>query len=473
MSHINTNVTSLIAQRVYSKNQDSVNTSLARLSTGLRINSGKDDPAGLIAAQALAQQQTGIATAISNGTQAGNVVGTAEGGLNEVSSLLTQLQGLVSSTANTGGLSTDEISANQLQVDSILSTINRISSSTNFKGTKLLNGNFDYTTSSVTASKVGNLRVNSALVPDGGTKAVVVNVTQSAQTGGLVYNSGTTTTSITINLTGNKGSQQLSFAAGTTVTSITTAINGVKAATGVSAALSGAAVKVNSTGFGSDQYVSITAGANKFGGAAAANSTSKDFGRDAAVTVNGAAATVKGKDVTLRTSSLDVEFSIGNSINTNAGSSSFYVTGGGATFALGSTVTESGKASIGIADVSTTNLGNSTLGFLNTLGSGGVNSLSSTSLSNAQSILTAANSQVSSARGRLGAFQKYTVDSTVNNLNVAYENASSALSSIQDTDFAKETANLTRGQILSQASQTVLSQANSAPQSVLALLRGA
>ncbi len=471
MSRINSNVTSLVSQRVLAKNQLAGQTSLQRLSTGLRINSGKDDPAGLIASENLRAEQAGIQQGINNGTRAGNIVGTAEGGLGEVSSLLVQLQSLVSQSANTGGLSPDETNANQLQVDSILSTINRISSSTSFEGTQLLNGNFDYTTSGVTASKVANLRVNSALVPDGGTKAVVVNVTQSAQTGGLVYNSGTTTTSITINLTGNRGSQQLSFAAGTTVTSITTAINGVKAATGVSAALSGTAVKVNSTGFGSDQYVSITAGANKFGGAAAANSTSKDFGQDAKVTVNGAPATVKGKDVTIRTSTLDAEFTIGNTINTNTGTSTFYVTGGGATFALGSRVSEGGKASIGLANVSTTSLGNSTLGFLSTLGSGGLNSLTTNSLTNAQDILSAATKQVSSLRGRLGAFQKYTVDSTVNNLGVALENATSAESAIRDTDFANETSSLTRAQILTQSATTVLSQANSSPQNVLKLLQ--
>jgi flagellin len=89
----------------------------------------------------------------------------------------------------------------------------------------------------------------------------------------------------------------------------------------------------------------------------------------------------------------------------------------------------------------------------------------------AQDILSAATKQVSQLRGRLGAFQKLTIASTVNNLGVAYENSSAALSAIQDTDFASETSSLTRSQILSQAATTVLSQANSAPQAVLSLLR--
>src|SRR6202167_1900869 len=156
MSIINTNVSSLIAQRSLSQNNASLSTSLERLSTGLRINTGADDPAGLIASQALQQEQTGIQTAINNASQAGNVIGTAEGGLNEVSSLLTQLQGLVGQAANSGGLNEAEVAADQLQVDSILSTINRISQSTTFEGTQLLNGNLAYTTSGVTATNLGN-----------------------------------------------------------------------------------------------------------------------------------------------------------------------------------------------------------------------------------------------------------------------------------------------------------------------------
>ena len=149
---INTNVSSLIAQRSLSNANTQLSTSLQRLSTGLKINTGADDPAGLIASQNLQAEQTGINQAIDNANRANNVIGTAEGGLNEVSNLLNQVEGLVNQSANTGGLSTAEVAANQLQVDSILSTINRISGSTSFDGTQLLNGNLSYTTSSVTTS---------------------------------------------------------------------------------------------------------------------------------------------------------------------------------------------------------------------------------------------------------------------------------------------------------------------------------
>src|SRR3954465_13707044 len=126
MSRINTNVSSLIAQRVLKKNNGSLNTSLERLSTGLKINKGADNPAGLIVSENLRSEKAGISQAIDNAERASNIIGTAEGGLTEISSLLTQLQSLVSQSASTGGLSKEEVDANQLQVDSILNTVNRI-----------------------------------------------------------------------------------------------------------------------------------------------------------------------------------------------------------------------------------------------------------------------------------------------------------------------------------------------------------
>src|ERR1700760_656786 len=116
MARINTNVSSLIAQRVFRQNNDKLNTSLERLSTGLKINSGKDNPAGLIASENLKSEQAGITQAIDNAGRASNIIGTAEGGLSEVSNLLVELQSLVSQASNTGGLSKEEIGANQLQV---------------------------------------------------------------------------------------------------------------------------------------------------------------------------------------------------------------------------------------------------------------------------------------------------------------------------------------------------------------------
>jgi len=474
MSRINTNVSSLVAQRALAKNNSALNTSLQRLSTGLRINSGADDPAGLIAANNLMAEKTGLSTAIDNASRASNIVGTAEGGLNEVSSLLDQLNGLVGQSANTGGLSQEEQDANQLQVDSILGTINRIAGATSFEGKQLLNGNMDYTTTGNTG--VTNLQVNSARIPDGSNVNVVVNVTGSAKVGTVALVSGalSATNNITLEIAGNKGTQQLSFAGGTALSAVTAAVNSITGATGVNATNSAGGMHFDSASFGSDQFVSvkvISEVSAVVSGGLSANGT-KVLGADATVTVNGAAAQAHGLNVTFRNTDVDLNFDIASAQNSATGTGSFSITGGGATFSLGSKASLASKASIGIGSVATSNLGDSSLGFLNSLASGGANSGSTGNYSNAQSIIDKAIKQVSQMRGRLGAFQKYTIGSTVNSLQVALENTSSAQSAIQDTDFASETSNLTRNQILSQAASTVLSQANSAPQAVLSLLRG-
>jgi flagellin len=474
MSVINTNVSSLIAQNVLAQNNASLNTSLERLSTGLQINSGADNPSGYIAVQSFNQVNTGLTTAIANAGQASNVIGTAEGGLNEVSNLLTQLQGLVGQAANSGAQSAGQTAADQLQVDSILNTINRVANSTSFNGTQLLNGNLDYVTSGVKTSAIQNLQINSAQVPSTGALAVKVVVTASASTAKLTSTLGTVTGStLTLEVTGNLGSTQISFGSGTKASAIAVAINNVESQTGVtaSATLSGSASKglaLISENYGSSQFVSVTA----IGGGYNFNLPSAK-GSDAAVTVNGSNASVSGLHVDYSTNGLDLSLDLATGLNTKGDSESFNITGGGATFALGDLVTNSGNISIGISNVATTNLGDATDGYLSSIGTGGANSLSSSNLDTAQKIISAAITQVSNLDARLGAFQNYTVGSTINALNVAYENSSAAESSIQDTNFASETSNLTRAQILQQSSTTVLAQANSNPQEALTLLKNA
>ena len=469
MSRINTNVSSLIAQRVLRKNNTALGLSLERLSTGLKINRGADNPAGLIASENLRAEKAGINQAISNAERASNVIGTAEGGLSEVGSLLNQLQGLVNQSASTGGLTPAETDANQIQVDSILNTINRLAGSTAFQGLKLLNGNFAYTTSGVTSTNFGAVQINSALLPDNAPVDVVVAVTASAQTATIGYTGGdlSATNNVTIEIAGNKGTQQISFAGGTTVAQIVSAVNALKDSTGVSAINSSGDVGLYSTEYGSKQFVSLTTISGGF-----APTSSIDHGQDASVTVNGGTAQVDGLNVTYRSANLDVELTLKPAFNV-VGSDDFNITGGGAVFAMGSKVTENDKASIGIQSVTTGSLGNATIGYLSTLGSGKTNSLSSGNLVTAQKILDKATEQVAQLRGRLGAFERFTIGSTINSLGVALENVTAADSAIRDTDFAEETANLTRSQILAQAATTVLAQANASPQLALTLLRGA
>src|SRR3954464_6829688 len=181
MSRINSNIASLQAIHTLTRNQTDLSTRLQRLSTGLRINSGKDAPAGLIASETLRSEISGIHQAIDNSQRAGNVINTAEGALSEVSALLLEIQGLTNEAANTGALSPEEIKANQLQVDAILNSVNRVSNTTQFNGVKLLNGELDYTTSGVVSTAIDNVQINSSKIPDNGTVTVVVQVVGSAQ----------------------------------------------------------------------------------------------------------------------------------------------------------------------------------------------------------------------------------------------------------------------------------------------------
>jgi flagellin len=181
MTRINTNVSSLVAQNRLNKTNSDLQTSLTRLSTGLRINSGKDDPAGLIASEALRSDITSINKAISNTQRASQIIATADSALGQVSTLLNDIRGLVVEAANNGALSDDEIAANQLQVDSSLAAINRIAQTTTFQGRKLLDGSLDFiTTAGTNFTSISNLRINQANLGQAGSVALGVEITSAA-----------------------------------------------------------------------------------------------------------------------------------------------------------------------------------------------------------------------------------------------------------------------------------------------------
>ncbi len=503
MSRINTNVTSLIAQRVLGRNQFDLRTALERLSTGIKINRGKDDPAGLIASENLGAEIKATNAAIGNSERADQVVNIAESGLQEVSSLLTELQGLVTATASSAGLSAEEKQANQLQVDSILQTIDRIASATNFQGIKLLNGNFDFKVSGV-ASGVSDYRVNAAKY---GSTALNVDVlvTGSAQQGGLFLSYGGAnldlggaTSSFVLEIGGALGSRQLTFASGTSLANIVSQINTFKDVTGIEASTSGTGIKLYSTDFGSSKFVSVKVvddggisstglgvynlEAQNFGAAnttrvssfAAATNTITDNGQDVKATINGITATSDGKTARINTDFLDVEMTLTNSTSQTLGSvgsgSALSIVSGGADFQLSSKVDIAGRVSLGLSNVAIRNLGTSALGTLDKLGQGKSLNLVSGNLTEAQKVVSEAVKQVSSIRGRLGAFQKNVIGATIRSLGIAVENTTAAQSVIRDADFASETASLTRSQILSSAATNILSIANTQPQAVLQLL---
>ncbi len=507
MSRINTNVSSLLAQRILGQNNQSLTKSLERLSTGLAINRGADNPAGLIASENLRSELASIDAAIGNAERADQVANIAEGGLQEINTLLLEVQGLVTSTANDAGLSREEREANQLQVDSILQTIDRIANTTNFQGSKLLNGTFDFNINSQHAN-VDEFEINAAKLEFGDTRTVQVSVTGSAQHAGLFLSAGGTSINLsaaanrlTFELAGVDGSREFSFASGTALTDVATQINTFKSVTGVSATASGNGVVLKSTEFGSEQFVSVKivndGGINDVASAAgagagvyalsslnenavdsatltafvSATNAIRDTGQDVSATINANNATSSGKTARINTDFLDLSIELSTSgVQTLSTFDAFVIEGGGAKFMLGQDVNISNQVSIGVENVAARNLGSLTLGFLDDLASGNTNNLVNGNLESAQKIVDKSINQVSSLRGRIGAFQKNIVQATIRSLGVSFENTSAAESVIRDTDFASETAELTRAQILVNAATQSLGIANANPQSVLSLL---
>ena len=488
MTRINTNVSSMLAQRVLGSQNNALTTSLERLSTGLRLNRGADGPADLIVSESLRAEQVAINAAIGNAQRAEQLVNVAEGGLQEISTLLLELQTLVGKSANEAGFSAEEREANQLEIDSILQTIDRVANSTEFNGIKLLNGNFDYTTSGV-SSDLADVTINSARMPNTGsaTLDVTVDVLAAAENG-TVYLSTTANLdnsdngSITFEIAGNQGVQQFTFASGTAQADIITAINSFSESLGVSASQASGntdRIAITSSGYGEQSFVDVSmleGAANDLifdvEVAGTGSSDVRDSGTDASVLINGTQAAVNGLHARVASDGFDVAINIdGDSgLNAAAQSTSFSITGGGADFNIAPDVSLSSKVSMGIHAATTGSLGSSEWGYLSSLKSGGSSNVSDGNLSGAQSIVSDAIEQVASMRGRLGAFQRNTLGSTINNLGVTLENTAAAESQIRDTDFAAETAALTRQQILSQASTQALLIANAQPQSVLALL---
>ncbi len=497
MSRINTNVQSMIAQRVLGQNNVGLNQALERLSTGLRINRGKDDPAGLIASENLRGEQKALDQAINNAQRADQVMTIAEGGLQEISGMLTELQGLLTASASEAGLSKEEKEANQLQIDSILQTIDRISGATNFQGIKLLNGNFDFQVGTV-STNVSDYRVNAAKF-SGATQDVDVLVTNSAQQAGVFMSFGgnldlnSAISTFVFEVVGSKGSRELSFSSGTSLSDMAAAINTFTDVTGVTATASGTGIKLESAEWGSDEFTTVkvrNAGGAAGGGIYQLNSTNfnasqtsgattfagagngvTDNGQDLGATINGVQAITNGKTARVNSDFLDVSVTLGDTAaQTRANVSAFTISGGGADFQLASKVDIGGKVSIGIQNIAARKLGDSVKGFLDSLGAGQANNVVDGDITDAQAVVSEAIKQVSSIRGRIGAFQKNVVGSTIRSLGVNVENTAAAQSVIRDSDFAAETAQLTRSQILVSAATNILSLSNQQPQSALQLL---
>ncbi len=325
------------------------------------------------------------------------------------------------------------------------------------------------TSGGTATNNISNLNINQANFGTASQVNVGVKIDAQATQGQLTYSGGTLTSSLVLQVGGNNGYNVFNFASGATNSQIESAVNAVSSATGVNASISGGNLVFTSQNYGSQSFVSVQALSGSFNTTDSTNATStRSTGTDVSATINGIQATGNGLQVSLDTPTLNLNFSVDSGL-TNGSSFNFAITGGGAQFQLGPDVVSNEQARLGIQSVSTANLGGVD-GTLYELQSGGSLSLAN-NVNGAGNVIAEVIDQVTSLQGRLGAFQQTTLQTNINTLQDTLSNLTSAQSNIQDADFAVESANLTRAQILVQSGTTVLSIANHNPQNVLNLLK--
>ena len=484
-----TNTNTLTLLNILSRNLLLQSNTMKQLTTGRRINSGADDPAGLIAFTSLNTELTAIRASITNNQRSDSMLTVADAAIGEISSLLTEIEALVLKNTSDANLTASETAANQAQIDDALTAIDRIVNTTNFNGKKLIDGTFGILSEGVsTNTNIDNLRVFSRSQVTTDTVLTVTRVA-SAQTasatlafagGGAVTTSGSTQ----IAITGSLGTATITFASGTSQADIVSTINLSKAQTGVSAVQGATNISLSSTTFGSDSYISVQVLSggqinSSYGTAISDGDTANDLvdttrvsGTDAKITLNGQTAGVDGLDVNYSANGLSLAFTLGTDFGTGATpatTTTFTVkAAGGATFQLGTNV--STRQTIGIDSLATYSLGgNNGTARLSALRSGGSADLK-TDAAAALSTIRGTLDEVASIRGRIGGFQKFQVGSAINSLRAAETGLTAAASAIMDTDYAAATAELSRQQVLIQAGISLLGLANQQTAQILALL---
>ena len=493
MSVINTNISSLTAQRNLMSSQASLSTSMQRLSSGLRINSAKDDAAGLAISDRMTSQIRGSNQAARNANDGISMAQTAEGDLAQIGNNLQRIRELAVQAANGTNSVSDRASLNN-EATQLVAEIDRVANSSAFNGTKLLDGSFiaqsfqvgangsvsdRVTIASIASAKASSLGVGSGFSYASSAAGAAVGATALAA-GGLSING------ISV---GAAVSDGVSLSASTPAASgiaVAAAINAVSGQTNVTATVGATATTGTTvTGFAT----AITAGdivinGVDIGGLAAA-ATAGARGGQVAAAVN-AVSSQTGVTATFDTTTGAVALNAadGRNISVVTTAAATAVTsglgsGGATTAVTRSAVSLKSTSSAGIMVAGNTAAGLTASGLTAGLtaatatAGAGVSSIDLTSTSGAQAALTTVDSAlntISSTRASLGAYQnRFT--SVVTSLQTTSENLSASRSRIQDADFALETANLSRAQVLQQAGTAMVAQANQLPQGVLALLR--
>ena len=495
MSVINTNIASLNAQRNLTTSQSSLNTSLQRLSSGLRINSAKDDAAGLAISERLTSQIGGLNQAVRNANDGISLAQTAEGALQQIGSNLQRIRDLAVQSANASNSVTDRAALNN-EASQLISEINRVASSTNFNGVNLLDGSFSAQTFQVGANSTSNDQITISSIASAKSSALGVGSSSGYST--TVAGAGAVTTTalaagdLSINgyQVGASAADGVSFSNSTgSGISKAAAINAVSGKTGVIASVGTTSV----AGTASTSASAIASGDITINGvnlgALSASSSGAQRGSQVAAAVN-AISTQTGVTATFDSSTGAVALSAADGRNitvtasTNAAAAAantgITVSATGATDIATSTLSLSSTSSAGITlsngtgtGLTAANLTGGNTAATVTVGAG-VSSLDLSTASGSSAALAtidAALQSINTSRASLGAYQNR-FSSSVSSLQTTSENLTASRSRIRDADFATETAALTRGQVLQQAGTAILAQANALPQGVLALLRG-
>jgi flagellin len=467
---INNNVASLTAQHNLSRTSSALGKSLERLSSGLKINRGADGPAALVISEQQRAQIAGLQKAIENTEKGVALVQTAEGALGELNSLLIKVRSLALDSANSAINDSNTLAANQAEVANALDTIDRIAANTQFGAKKVLDGSAGIT-GTADDTDVTFLRATSSS-PTGTFAVAVTTVAERANTTAGTAQSAALAAAETLTING----VSISLSAGLTQAQVISRVNEFTGQTGVTAEVgAGSATRLRTSTFGLAASVTVQSNVTAAATSSGFGTTQvSDQGVDVAGTIGTFAATGNGNVLTGTTGGGAAGISV--SLGLAAGSTVASVTGaqGNVTitdqslvFQIGANASQSAK--VAVDKVKTEALGLNVAGvqFANLKA---IDIRSTSGANDAIKVVDQAISDVSNLRGRLGAFQQQTLESTANNLRATLENTVNAESVIRDTDFAVETANFTKNQVLLQAGTTVLSNANQIPQLVLALL---
>ncbi len=451
---INHNISALNTYRQLSANNTSTSKSLEKLSSGLAINRAGDNAAGLAISEKMRGQIRGLDQASSNASDGISLIQTAEGALNETQSILQRMRELAVQSSNDTNTANDRAEI-QKEIDQLTQEIDRIGNTTEFNTKKLLNGG-----ASVTASKIGATADTARVSITGGSADTKVGTTitlasvtvasaASSGTGGTFANAATNVAAdSTISING----VAFSFTNTDTVQNVLDTIN--DAGIGITAShTAGGAITFTSTAVGSAAKLEL----NNLGGSFAGMAVTA--GQDAAITGTGFTSyTSVGNHVTIQSGDAKgLEFDLSGTGALTGDVGIKVDSNGGLNMHIGANENQTMYISVG--DMRSTALG--------------VNGIDVRTKESAEASITTiqnALDKVSSERAKLGAYQNR-LEHTINNLGTTSENLSASESRIRDVDMAKEMMEFTKNNILSQAAQAMLAQANQQPQSVLQLLQ--